>query len=210
VAAGVWPELKARQLIMQREARAHSGRRARHALTMLEVVVRGIGRGLSCRDCARKCRNTGDSRTDDRISTPLPVAEELAVHANSQQCWHSSRARTMVKAQQCRLPSHKQREDLRTRNENEENFAMNTLASLKMFRRIFLFQNSQRAIVALALLVLIPATATAQYAQFSTWLIRITINESLMKLREQRSTIEVYIDGDSQGEEVMAPLELVS
>src|SRR5206468_5867016 len=37
-------------------------------------------------------------------------------------------------------------------------------------------------------------------SQFSTWLIRITINESLMKLRKQRSTREVSIDEDFQSE----------
>src|SRR5262249_52320354 len=34
-------------------------------------------------------------------------------------------------------------------------------------------------------------------AQFSTWLIRITVNESLMKLRKQRYTREVPIETDS-------------
>ena len=33
-------------------------------------------------------------------------------------------------------------------------------------------------------------------SQFSTWLIRITLNQSLMKLRKQRATIEVSLDED--------------
>jgi len=45
-------------------------------------------------------------------------------------------------------------------------------------------------------------------SKFSTWLIRITINESLMKLRKQRSTREVYINEDSQSDQEMGPFEL--
>jgi RNA polymerase sigma-70 factor, ECF subfamily len=45
-------------------------------------------------------------------------------------------------------------------------------------------------------------------SKFSTWLIRITINESLMKLRKQRSTIEVSINEDSQSDQDMGPFEL--
>jgi RNA polymerase sigma-70 factor, ECF subfamily len=45
-------------------------------------------------------------------------------------------------------------------------------------------------------------------SKFSTWLIRITINESLMKLRKQRSTREVSINEDSQSDQDMGPFEL--
>ena len=37
-------------------------------------------------------------------------------------------------------------------------------------------------------------------SQFSTWLIRITVNESLMKVRKQRHTREVPIEKDSHEE----------
>ena len=37
-------------------------------------------------------------------------------------------------------------------------------------------------------------------SQFSTWLIRITVNESLMKVRKQRHTREVPIESDSHEE----------
>jgi RNA polymerase sigma-70 factor (ECF subfamily) len=51
-------------------------------------------------------------------------------------------------------------------------------------------------------------TQFQENSQFSTWLIRITVNESLMKLRKQRSTREVSIDEDSQSDEDMGPFEL--
>jgi RNA polymerase sigma-70 factor (ECF subfamily) len=60
-------------------------------------------------------------------------------------------------------------------------------AFLKVFRKLTQFQEN---------------------SQFSTWLIRITVNESLMKLRKQRSTREVSIDEDSQSDEEMGPFEL--
>jgi RNA polymerase sigma-70 factor (ECF subfamily) len=44
-------------------------------------------------------------------------------------------------------------------------------------------------------------------SQFSTWLTRITVNESLMKLRKQRSIKEVSFDADSQSEEDAAPFD---
>jgi RNA polymerase sigma-70 factor, ECF subfamily len=44
-------------------------------------------------------------------------------------------------------------------------------------------------------------------SQFSTWLTRITVNESLMKLRKQRSIKEVSFDGDSQSEENTSPFD---
>jgi RNA polymerase sigma-70 factor, ECF subfamily len=45
-------------------------------------------------------------------------------------------------------------------------------------------------------------------SKFSTWLIRITINQALMKLRKQRRQREVSIDEDFQTEEGMLPLEV--
>jgi RNA polymerase sigma-70 factor (ECF subfamily) len=45
-------------------------------------------------------------------------------------------------------------------------------------------------------------------SKFSTWLIRITINQSLMKLRKQHRRREMSIDQDFQTEEAMPPLEL--
>ena len=45
-------------------------------------------------------------------------------------------------------------------------------------------------------------------SQFSTWLIRITVNQALMKLRKRRRTKEVSLDEDFQGNEDMLPREV--
>ena len=45
-------------------------------------------------------------------------------------------------------------------------------------------------------------------SQFSTWLIRITVNQSLMKLRKQRSKREVPLDQDFQADEDVLPMEV--
>jgi RNA polymerase sigma-70 factor (ECF subfamily) len=45
-------------------------------------------------------------------------------------------------------------------------------------------------------------------SQFSTWLIRITVNESLMKLRKQHSTREVSLD-DSSTDRNILPIEVI-
>ena len=45
-------------------------------------------------------------------------------------------------------------------------------------------------------------------SQFSTWLIRITVNQSLMKLRKQRTAKEVSLDEDFQSDEDVLPLEV--
>jgi len=45
-------------------------------------------------------------------------------------------------------------------------------------------------------------------SQFSTWLIRITVNQSLMKLRKQRSTREVSLDEDFGDEKDFLPKEV--
>jgi RNA polymerase sigma-70 factor, ECF subfamily len=45
-------------------------------------------------------------------------------------------------------------------------------------------------------------------SKFSTWLIRITLNQSLMKLRKQRATREVSLDEDFQADGDMPPWEV--
>jgi RNA polymerase sigma-70 factor, ECF subfamily len=45
-------------------------------------------------------------------------------------------------------------------------------------------------------------------SQFSTWLIRITLNQSLMKLRRQRAIREVSLDEDFQADGNMFPTEI--
>jgi RNA polymerase sigma-70 factor (ECF subfamily) len=45
-------------------------------------------------------------------------------------------------------------------------------------------------------------------AQFSTWLTRITINEALSRLRKRRTTKEVSLDDDFEGEDVTRPQEV--
>jgi RNA polymerase sigma-70 factor (ECF subfamily) len=51
-------------------------------------------------------------------------------------------------------------------------------------------------------------TQFRENSQFSTWLIRITVNESLMKLRKRCSIRELSIDEDFQSEEHTAPFEV--
>jgi len=45
-------------------------------------------------------------------------------------------------------------------------------------------------------------------SQFSTWLIRITVNQALMKLRKQRVTKELSLDEDFQSEGNSLPIEV--
>ncbi len=45
-------------------------------------------------------------------------------------------------------------------------------------------------------------------AQFSTWLIRITLNQALSKLRKQRVAKEVSLDDDFEAEDVTLPREV--
>jgi RNA polymerase sigma-70 factor, ECF subfamily len=45
-------------------------------------------------------------------------------------------------------------------------------------------------------------------SQFSTWLIRITLNQSLMKLRKQRAGREVPLDEEFQADEDVVPREV--
>jgi RNA polymerase sigma-70 factor (ECF subfamily) len=46
-------------------------------------------------------------------------------------------------------------------------------------------------------------------SQFSTWLIRITLNQSLMKLRKQRAAKEVSLDEDFGTDEEVLPREVI-
>ena len=45
-------------------------------------------------------------------------------------------------------------------------------------------------------------------SKFSTWLIRITLNQSLMKLRKQKTTREVSLEKDFQSEEDANPIDV--
>src|ERR1700747_2736795 len=45
-------------------------------------------------------------------------------------------------------------------------------------------------------------------SQFSTWLIRITVNESLMKLRKQRAHKEVSLDEDFESDGDALPVDV--
>jgi RNA polymerase sigma-70 factor (ECF subfamily) len=45
-------------------------------------------------------------------------------------------------------------------------------------------------------------------SHFSTWLIRITVNQSLMKLRKQRAAREVSLDEDFQADENIPPMDI--
>lgn len=47
-----------------------------------------------------------------------------------------------------------------------------------------------------------------EHAKFSTWLIRIAMNQSLMMLRKRRSAREVSIDNDFESEERSLPIDL--
>jgi RNA polymerase sigma-70 factor (ECF subfamily) len=47
-----------------------------------------------------------------------------------------------------------------------------------------------------------------EHSQFSTWLIRITVNQALMKLRKRRTTKEVPLDEDFQADGDMPPREV--
>jgi RNA polymerase sigma-70 factor (ECF subfamily) len=51
-------------------------------------------------------------------------------------------------------------------------------------------------------------SAFREDSKFSTWLFRITVNQSLMKLRKQRSTREASLDDDFQAEGEVLPKEV--
>jgi RNA polymerase sigma-70 factor (ECF subfamily) len=69
-------------------------------------------------------------------------------------------------------------------------------------------EDAQDAVQEAFLKVFRKLTQFRENSQFSTWLFRITVNESLMKLRKQRSTREVSIDEDFQNDEDMAPFDV--
>jgi RNA polymerase sigma-70 factor (ECF subfamily) len=69
-------------------------------------------------------------------------------------------------------------------------------------------EDAQDAVQEAFLKVFRKLTQFRENSQFSTWLFRITVNESLMKLRKQRSTREVSIDEDFQSEEDMSLFDL--
>ena len=69
-------------------------------------------------------------------------------------------------------------------------------------------EDAQDAVQEAFLKVFRKLTQFRENSQFSTWLFRITVNESLMKLRKQRSAREVSIDEDFQSEEDMSPLDV--
>jgi RNA polymerase sigma-70 factor (ECF subfamily) len=51
-------------------------------------------------------------------------------------------------------------------------------------------------------------SAFREDSKFSTWLFRITVNQSLMKLRKQRATREASLDDDFQVETDILPTEV--
>lgn len=69
-------------------------------------------------------------------------------------------------------------------------------------------EDAQDAVQEAFLKVFRKLTQFQENSQFSTWLTRITVNESLMKLRKQRTSKEVSIDDDFQSEDHLAALEL--
>ncbi len=69
-------------------------------------------------------------------------------------------------------------------------------------------EDAQDAVQDAFLKVFRKLTQFRENSQFSTWLIRITVNESLMKLRQQRSDREVSINEDFQSEDHTAAFEL--
>jgi len=51
-------------------------------------------------------------------------------------------------------------------------------------------------------------TTFREDSKFSTWLIRITVNQSLMKVRKQRATTELSLNEDFQAEDDTLPIEV--
>jgi RNA polymerase sigma-70 factor (ECF subfamily) len=68
-------------------------------------------------------------------------------------------------------------------------------------------EDAQDAVQEAFLKVFRKLTQFEENSQFSTWLIRITVNESLMKLRKQRSTREVSMDEDFHSEDDLAAFD---
>ena len=70
-------------------------------------------------------------------------------------------------------------------------------------------QDAQDAVQEAFLKVFRRLTQFQEKSKFSIWLIRITINESMMKLRKLRSIKEVPMHSEFQGEEAVSPFEVV-
>ncbi len=69
-------------------------------------------------------------------------------------------------------------------------------------------EDAQDAVQDAFLKVFRKLTQFRENSQFSTWLIRITVNESLMKLRKQRHNKEFSIDDNFQSEDQSPAFEL--
>ena len=69
-------------------------------------------------------------------------------------------------------------------------------------------EDSQDAVQEAFLKVYQNLAAFREDSKFSTWLIRITVNQSLMKLRKQRATKEASLDDDFQAESDILPTEV--
>src|SRR5438034_4963545 len=69
-------------------------------------------------------------------------------------------------------------------------------------------EDAQDAVQDAFLKVFRKLTQFRENSQFSTWLIRITVNESLLKLRKQRHNKEFSFDDNFQSEDHSPALEL--
>src|SRR6202035_3772420 len=69
-------------------------------------------------------------------------------------------------------------------------------------------ENSEDAVQEAFLKAYQNLAAFREDSQFSTWLIRITVNQSLMKLRKQRSNREMSLDEDFGDEGDFLPKEV--
>ena len=70
-------------------------------------------------------------------------------------------------------------------------------------------EDAQDAVQEAFLKIFRSLTQLQEKSKFSAWLIRITINESMMRLRKRRSIKEVPMDLEIQGEETISPFEVV-
>ena len=70
-------------------------------------------------------------------------------------------------------------------------------------------EDSEDAVQEALLSALQNLPAFREDSQFSTWLIRITVNQSLMKLREQRIQKEVSLDEDRQADREVLPVDVL-
>ena len=70
-------------------------------------------------------------------------------------------------------------------------------------------EDSEDAVQEALLSALQNLPAFREDSQFSTWLIRITVNQSLMKLREQRTQKEVSLDANRQADRDVLPVDVL-